>query len=46
MLQAFRLGFGGGEFVEIAENIGLAVLDKFIRPGDAFYGRVDAGIKQ
>lgn len=46
MLQALRHGFGGGEFVQIAEDFGLAVLDEFIRPGDAFYGRVDAGFVQ
>ena len=46
MLQALGYGFGGGEFVEIAEDFGLAVLDEFIGPGDAFYGRVDAGFVQ
>jgi hypothetical protein len=46
MLQALRHSLGGGEFVQIAEDFGLAVLDEFIRPRDAFYGRVDAGFVQ
>ena len=46
MLQALCHGFGGGEFVEIAEDFWLAVLYEFIRPRDAFYGRVDAGFVQ
>ena len=42
MAQHFRYRRFRGEAVKFAQGVGFAVFDEFVRPADAFNGRVDA----